>query len=527
MFDVLIRGARVVDGTGAGGFEGTVAIRDGKIAATATGAELESALAGEVVDAQGLVLAPGFIDLHSHADFSVQGAPQAHTQLAQGVTTIVTGNCGASTFPTRDLDALQRASAQFDAVFNGVWHDASGFRSATDQHRPGVNLVLQVGHSTLRAHVVGMGDRRASDEELEAMVREIHKAADNGVRGFTSGLVYAPGTFADAREMEVLVTAASSAGMLYSTHLRNESNSLLVAIDEAISTAHAAGARLEISHLKAMGPANHGLPLRALEMIEHAASRGLDVAADAYPYSASSTTLTSRLPAPALDGGLEALMARLDEPGARAGIASGLAARFGRDLHPDAVVVAATGPAHGEEDLSWTAGMSLIDIAEKLGTSAQEGALRLLHAHRGAVAIIDHAMSDEDVTAVLQHPLVSVASDGWTLAVNGLGRPHPRSFGTFARVLGKYVRERGVLSLEEAVRKMTSLPASRIGISDRGVIAAGKVADLVLLDPDTVTDTATFTDPRQLARGVHDVWIAGNRAVRERQIQPQRYGVVL
>lgn len=526
MFDLLIRNALIVDGTGAPAQQGSVAVRDGRIVSAAADPALAEALAAEIVDAAGDVIAPGFIDLHSHADFSVQGAPEAETQLMQGVTTVVTGNCGASPFPARDLDLLRQAGAQFDAVFTGDWSDARGYAAATAAHLPGVNLVMQLGHTTLRAHVLGMADRPATDEELAIMVAEIHRAAEQGVRGFTSGLVYAPGSFADIRELQHLARAAADAGLLYSSHLRNESDRLLDAVDEAVTTAGAAEARLEISHLKAMGPANRGLALVALERIESARERGLDVAADVYPYTASSTTLTSRLPSFALDGGPHALLGRLSDPGERTRVAAGLAARFGRDVDPAGVCIADLGPATGD-DYRWSAGLSLTELGERLDCSPEEAAMRVLEGHGGAVAIVNHAMADTDVTAVLRHPLVSIASDGWTLTTAGDGAPHPRSFGTFARVLGEYVRERGELTLEDAIRKMTSLPASRIGLTERGVIAPGKIADLVRFDPGRITDRATYSRPRQLAYGVHNVWIAGRPAVDNGEITAERHGVVL
>ncbi|MBP1325216.1 N-acyl-D-amino-acid deacylase [Leucobacter exalbidus] len=526
MFDSLITNALIVDGSGAAPFLGSVGVRDGRIAAVGAERELAFAAAKSTTDAGGDVVAPGFIDLHSHADFSVQGSPAAETQLMQGITTVVTGNCGASAFPTRNLDMLRQASAQFDSVFDGEWSDAAGFARVTNSHRPGVNLVTQIGHTSLRAHVLGMANRPASPEEVAQMQAEIRLAAAQGARGFTTGLVYAPGSYADAGEIEALVRTAAEAGLLYSSHLRNESGQLIAAVTEAIDAAEATGARLEISHLKAMGPAQYGLTAQALELIDAAQSRGVDVAADVYPYTASSTTLTSRLPAFALDGGPAALLARLADPTERGRVAAGLAARFGYDVDPAGVRIADLGPVTGS-DYRWAVGQSLTEIGEQLGCSPEEAALRVLAGHGAAVAIVNHAMAEADVAAVLQHRLVSVASDGWTLSAAGSGTPHPRSFGTFARVLGTYVRELGLLSLEEAVRKMTSLPASRIGLTDRGVIAPNSVADLVRFDPVLITDHATYTDPWQLATGVSQVWVAGQPAVTGGAVTGERYGAVL
>jgi N-acyl-D-amino-acid deacylase len=302
-----------------------------------------------------------------------------------------------------------------------------------------------------------------------------------------------------------LVRAANSAGLLYSTHMRNESSRLLDAVEEAIDTADRAPARLEISHLKAMGPANHGRVGEALALLDAARARGVDVAADVYPYTASSTALTSRLPAWALDGGAPALLHRLADKEDRARIADELRGRFGRDIDPEGVIIADLGRGRYRD---WI-GKSIADIGRSEHTDPAEAALRVLECHDATVSIVNHAMSEQDVGTVLAHPYVSVASDGATLDLSGKGRPHPRSFGTFARVLGRYVRERGLLTLEEAVRKMTSLPASRIRIADRGVLRVGAAADIAVFDPATVTDNSTFDNPWQLAGGFSTVLVNG------------------
>lgn len=526
MFDLILRNADIVDGTGSPAKRGSVAVVDGKIAAIDFGAALETAQAPKVIDASGLTLAPGFIDLHSHADFSIQGAPAAETQLTQGVTTLLTGNCGASPFPVRDVAAMEAANAQFEASYAGTWSSAGGFAAVTQRSRPGVNILTQVGLSSLRDYVVGAEDRPATSTELTRMQDEIRKAAAEGARGFSTGLIYAPGSYASEAEVTALVSVAVEAGLLYSTHMRNESFELLAAVREALDAAESVGARLEISHLKAMGPANHGLPRRALAMIDEARERGVDVTADVYPYTASSTKLSSRLPGYALDGGVAALLERLADSAERTQIARDIAARFGRDIDPDGVRIASLGPAPGA-DYSWATGRSLAEIGEAQGCSPEEAVLRVLEAHEGVVAIVNHAMAEADVEEVLTHPFVAVASDGWTMTSTGTGVPHPRSFGTFTRVLGRYVRERSVLPLEEAVRKMTSLPASRVGLSDRGTLERGKVADLVLFNADTVSDRATYDNPWNLSTGIEYLFLAGNEAVSGGHVASDRHGRVL
>jgi N-acyl-D-amino-acid deacylase len=300
-----------------------------------------------------------------------------------------------------------------------------------------------------------------------------------------------------------LVATAADCGLLYSTHIRNEGPRLLEALDEAIAAARAAGARLQVSHLKAMGPPNHGMVGAALERLDRARAEGLDVACDVYPYDASSTTLTARLPTWAMDGGTEGLLARLDDATERERIADNLRTAAFHD--PRTVVIASLPPGRYED----CRGLSLAEIGLRDGVDPAEATMRVLEHHQATVSVINHAMSEDDVVTVLRHPWTSVASDGWILRATGDGHPHPRSFGTFPRVLGRYVRDRGVLTLPEAIRRMTSLPASRLGLDDRGVIKPGAVADLVVLDPDRVADRSTYDDPWQLSVGIEHVLVAG------------------
>ena len=532
MFDTLIVNAEIVDGTGAPRFSGELGIVAGRIAHIAPPyPDASDAGGGErasrMIDAGGRIVAPGFIDLHSHADFSIQGAPAAETQLMQGITTSLVGNCGSSPFPARSLREVERDNQHLEAAFTGEWTDAEGFFGALDQTRPGINIAVQVGLSAIRSYCLGPGDVRPTDADVRAMRREVAVAAEAGAFGFSSGLIYAPGSYAAPPEIVELVTEAAEAGLLYSTHMRNEAGSLLEAVEEAIATAERAGARLEISHLKAMGPENYGKPAAALEAIEAARARGVDVKADVYPYTASSTRLTSRLPSFAMDGGKQAMIERIADPETRSRIAEAVASRFGRDIDPAGVVVAALGPNTFGDDYSWAVGLGLTEIGERDGCAPEEAAMRLLQAHDGSVAIVNHAMDPRDVEAVLAHPLVSVASDGWTLAARGEGKPHPRSFGTFTRVLGQYVREQGLMPLEEAIRKMTSQPAERMRLDDRGALAAGSIADIVIFDPDTVRDNASYDDPWRLSSGVSAVLLGGEQAVVDGAVTARRCGEVL
>jgi N-acyl-D-amino-acid deacylase len=499
--DIVIRGGLIVDGTGAPGYQGDIGIAGNRIVSVGRGS-LDGA---RTLEASGHVVSPGFIDLHSHADFTLEGCPDATTQLHQGVTTLVTGNCGWSPFPISDKDRLKDWTAFLEPELSWDWTDLKGFSAVAAALRPRVNIMYQVGHSALRLAAMGDADRTPTADELSRMAELLREAGDQGAVGFSTGLIYAPGSFSDNTEVQVLASAAAEKGLLYSTHLRNETGGLLAAVAEAIAVAEETGVRLEISHLKVMGRAHWGTVRKALDLIDEARQRGVDVTADVYPYTASSTTLSSRLPSWALDGGKTMLLERLQHHATRKRIADEVTARFDRDIDPEGVLLADLPQGR----YSRFVGHSIAAIGRADGTGPAEAMLRVLEHHEVAVSITNHAMSEEDMTAVLRHPQVSVASDGMILKTSGNGRPHPRSFGTFARVLGRYVRDEGVLTLEDAIRKMTSLPASRINDKERGVLAEGTVADIAVFDAGLVIDQATYTDPWRLATGISTVLVDG------------------
>jgi N-acyl-D-amino-acid deacylase len=510
-----LTGGLVVDGTGAEPLAATVLVDGGRITAVLPRGEVPSG--AELIDATGNIVAPGFIDLHSHADFTAESSPQATTQLYQGVTTLVTGNCGWSPFPITDLDQMKAGTAFLGSELGWSWHDVAGFAETVERDGLAINLGLQVGHSSLRLAVMGSAERAPSADEMRRMQDLLRQAADQGAVGFSTGLIYAPGIFADSAEVAALVATAGECGLLYSTHIRNEGAQLLEALDEAVAAARAGGASLEISHLKASGKANHGLVDAALERLDQARADGLDVAWDTYPYDASSTTLTTWLPAWAMDGGTAGLLARLADPTQRKRIAGEM------ELDPAAVVIASLPPGRYDD----CRGLSIADIARRDEVDAAEAVLRVLEHHQAAISVIHHAMSEDDVVTVLRHPCTSIASDGWILSATGSAHPHPRNFGTFPRVLGRYTRDQGILTLPEAIRRMTSLPASRLGLSDRGVVKPGAVADLVVLDPERVADKSTYDDPWQLSIGIEHVLVAGEPVLTNGTPTAHRPGRVL
>lgn len=519
MLDLAINDATLVDGTGSPGRIASVGVRKGRVVEIATSA----LTAAEVVGARGRVVCPGFVDIHSHADFRMASHPRAETQLTQGVTTLVAGNCGHSPFPVEDVEAITAASSFLRPDLSWDWRDLQGFAETVGASRPGVNMALQVGHGALRLAAMGPGNRPPGQEELDRMCRLLAQAADQGAVGFSTGLIYAPGSYARTEEVAALARTAAAHGLLYSTHVRDEGDHVLDAVDEAIGIARDTGVALQLSHIKAMGPRNHGTVEQILERLDRAASEGMDIAADVYPYTASSTTLASRLPGWALDGGTARLLERLAEPGTRERLRDALALRFDGEIDPAGIVVADLPPGR----FDWAVGHSITDIAAREDLAPAEAALAVLHEHQGAVAIVNHAMAESDLTAALAHPRVAVASDGWELAASGAGRPHPRSFGTFPRVLARYVRQQGVLTLEEAVRKMTSLPSSRLPLGGRGVLQVGAPADVTVFDPEQVTDHSTFEDPWRLSTGVTEVFLEGRAAVRGGRVTDAAAGQVL
>ncbi|MQY27866.1 N-acyl-D-amino-acid deacylase family protein [Nocardia aurantia] len=506
MLDLLLRGGTVVDGTGAAPVLADLGIDGDRIVPVGAGET-----AREVVDCAGMVLAPGFVDLHSHADFTIRWFPAAQSCLRQGVTTIVTGNCGTSPFPVVASDG------------GGQWPSFAAFADAVDGNRPGVNVAAMVGHAALRSSVAGSARRALTEAELVRMCDLLRECAAAGVFGVSSGLIYAPGSFASADEIVAVATAAAEAGLLYTTHMRDEGDRLLEAVDEALDTARRSGVRLQISHLKAMGPANHGKVREALRRIHSARGDGIDVACDVYPYTASSTKLSSRLPDWALDGGPAALVDRLRDPATAARIEAEVAARVGRTLLPAGTVIAAlpAGP------FSRWVGASLADVAAAEGRTPEQTVCDLLREHDADVWIVNHAMAADDVDTVVRDELSAIASDGWVLDTSGGGHPHPRNFGTFARAVAEYQRTRHVVGLAEVVRKMTSLPASRIGLTDRGVLGPGRVADITVFDPQTFADTATYARPLSYATGVVHVLVGGRFAVRDGELSADRHGTVL
>ncbi|MDO8213554.1 amidohydrolase family protein [Conexibacter sp. CPCC 206217] len=522
--DLLITGGLVFDGAGRPQ-PADVAVRDGRIEAVGT---LDGIEAAQRIDASGLAVAPGFIDAHTHSDmtcfFGPEGEHLATADVRQGVTTEVCGNCGFSPFPhlPEHAGSFRRHTETLFGPAEIPWTDFDGYASAAEAARLHGNLAPLIGHGSLRAGVMGFDDRPASAEELERMLRMLDAALEQGVVGFSSGLIYPPGRYAQVEELIELARVSARYGRPYATHMRGETDMVTGSIEEAIAIARGGGCPLHISHHKVAGRENWGRTRETLAQIDRAAAV-LDVTLDVYPYTAASTLLYTLLPPWAQAGGIAAMLQRLEDPRARERIRRAFVQgppgweNYARAAGWDGIVISSCRSAPELE------GRSIAALARDAGSEPDALVLDVLADARAEVTMVLHMLDEDDVERVLAHPLTMVGSDGIPLA----GKPHPRWAGSFARVLGRYSRERGLLELGTAINKMTRMPAERFGLSDRGRVEAGCVADLVVLDPVTIADCATFDEPLLAPVGVRDVLVAGVPVVRDAQLTGATPGRVL
>jgi N-acyl-D-amino-acid deacylase len=504
MFDLIFHKAKIVDGTGNPFFYGDVGIEGDKI--TAVG-DLSTMSAKRTINVDGMVLAPGFIDLHTHSDFTLPLTPRADSMVRQGVTTQLVGNCGFSPFPILPENAeLMTKSSSFlgGGGLSWDWNTAAEYMSMLDALPLAANVACQVGHCAIRMMVMGYDNREPTPAELIRMEQLVAQAFEDGVFSLSSGLIYVPGTYCKTDELIALAKVAAKYNGFYSSHIRGEGETLLDAVNEAITIGRSAGTPVQLSHHKAAGKRNWGKVEKSLALLDEARGRGEDVLADQYPYVAGSTTLAAILPTWVSEGGEGLMRERLANPESRQKIMDEML-NGKAEFSPDTIMISAISPGDNQK----YEGKMLTEIAAERNEPILDAAFHLLTSEPKGVQMITFAMSEEDVKRVMQHPSVAVASDGWTLTPKAGGKPHPRSYGTFVRVLGKYVREENVIGLSEAVRKMTSLPAQRLRRYDLGLIRPGCTADLVVFNPDTVQDKGTFADPHQFCEGVHYVVVNG------------------
>ena len=492
-YDLILRGGVVVDGSGRPRFSADVAITGDRIVRVAPGI-VDGAK--RVIDCSGHIVAPGFVDIHSHADSSLFDDPMLESVVRQGITTVVVGADGSSRAP-----GLPGRGASMRTLFASI-----------DALRPGANVASCIGLGTVRGVVVGDRDRPATAAELARMVRFVEHALADGAAGASSGLEYTPGAFASLDELIALCKPLAAHGLAYSTHMRNEDDRLLAAIDESIAVARGAGCALQISHLKTQGPRNWPKLNDAFARIEAARASGVDVAFDRYPYLAYQTGLTNFFPVWSRDGGIARFFERLDDPATAARIREETIAKAEliggwNNVQISSAAASEDKPAEGRRLGEW---------ASERGIEPYQLAIGMLRRNGGNVGIVGFAMSEENLERIIAHDAGMVASDGNAVAMSGPARrgvPHPRGAGSFARVLGRYVRERGTLTLEQAVRKLSAFPASRMRLTDRGTLAAGSVADVVVFDAATVNDRATFSDPFQYPVGIKATIVNGATAL--------------
>lgn len=505
--DLAIVDGLVVDGTGAPGREADIVVRGNRIVAVGPGAGRG---ARRVIDARDRVVAPGFIDIHTHSDFTLPLNPRAESKIRQGVTTEVVGNCGFSVAPA--LPGKAAMLGEYLAA-SAPWLE---FRETTFAEYlrifppTSVNTVMQVGHNTLRLMTVGMERRAATSDELGEMARLLDEALDAGVLGLSSGLFTAPGGYAGPEEILALARVLGRRGGAYSTHIRDEANHVFEAVREAIAAAEATGIHVQIAHLKLSGTDNWGKAAALLGEIETARGRGVRVDCDQYPYDTGTNPLRNLLPTWVQEGGVPAMIERLGQAAVRARIRQDIARHglnnFGAIPSWDNVRVAVSPhlPEH--------AGHTLGDIARRRGIDPLDAVCDYVIADRGHTRILVRSMTDTDVNEITRTPWVLVGSDGNALApygVTGQGKPHPRYYGTFARVLGHCARDLGLLTIPQAVRKMTGGAAAALGLADRGTLREGAAADITVFDPATIAERATYDEPHQYATGISTVVVNG------------------
>lgn len=503
---MILRGGLVVDGTGRPGRIADVAVEGGLIVAVGDLAHREDA---DIRDVGGLVVTPGFVDIHSHSDLSVLGHPKGTSKALQGVTTEVVGNCGLSVAPVDSpaTAAMLRPYLTYceDTTVTWDWTTVAGYRARVAAAAPSLAIEILAGHNVIRGSIVGLQDRPATAEEIERMCRMLDQALSDGALGMSLGLMYPPSAYADEDELVALGEVLARHDAVLASHMANYSEGLLDAVAAMIRVGERSGVRVQISHLTVTGRANWGGVTAALDLIDQAVARGVDVAADFYPYLAGSTNLSQSLPGWAVSGGWEALRARLADPAQRARISAHLQSKAWEEF-----LLVSTSCDPGLD------GMRVPDAAALRGREASDLVLDLL-AHCDPT-IVAFGRSEDDLRAVMRHPRTVLGSDG--LAVDTFGSvggkvPHPRFFGAFPALFEKYVREEPVLELEDAVRKCTSGPADRVRLRDRGRIALGLRADLVVFDLDTIADRATYADSRRAPAGIVSVYCGGVEIARE------------
>lgn len=533
-YDLAIRNGRIVDGTGSPWFKGDVAVKGERIVKVGNVNPSDAEIA---LDVSGETVCPGFIDSHSHSDFSLIFDPRAESTIRQGVTTLVVGQCGMSLAPINRKfeDLLRRYAAPFlpDPNVEIPWTTFKQYVARMKRLRSTSNTVHLVGHGTVRIAAMGFAERDPSPRELQSMKAMVAEAMKAGAAGMSTGLIYPPGVFSKTEELIELTKVAAKYGGVYFSHIRGEGPSLLEAVKEAIEIGENACAPVQISHHKASGRQAWGKLKETLQLMEDARSRGVDVTYDQYPYTAGMTSLATLLPPWVHEGGTDKLLERVRNDDIwmkiRSELESGTSGRENilEETGWDRIVVSSVKSKH----LKHLEGKNLAEISRILGRPDEFAALRdLLLEDQAGSTMIMFSMNEADVEYAMKGRYQMVGTDAWSVSPTGplsSGKPHPRFYGTYPRILGEYVRVRGIVTLEDAIRRMTSFPAQRVGLKDRGLIRTGFHADIVVFDPEKVVDKATFDQPAQFPEGIDKVIVNGRIVVDSGELTEARPGKVL
>jgi len=518
--NVIIRNGRIVDGMGSPSFRGDIGIEKEKIIAVG---DLSKAEAEIEITAKGLIVCPGFVDIHTHTDTSFLVNNKADSKIMQGITTEVVGNCGGSPAPITELGKSFQSKSNRYKLIGWDWNTVAEYHDRLETKGLPVNVALLIGHGTVRASVIGYEAREPSSQELESMKSLVEEGMKEGAFGLSSGLKYAPGVYAKTDELIELCKIVKKYNGIYATHMRNQGDKLIESVDETIEIGEKSGVPIQIAHLKVKGRDNWGKAKNMLRIIDEAREKGIDVTFDQYPYRAGSTGSWTITPKWSREGGIESFLKRLRNPEERMKIEEEIPQQEDW-TGSERIIIVKFDPDPSLE------GKDLDEIGEMRGKSPQSVMCDLMLEAGSSIPTVHFYGWEEDVKEIMAHNAMMLGSDGSSLASYGelsKGKPHPRSYGAFTRFLGRYVLNEGVMSLEDGIRRMSSYPAQKMGILDRGILRIGMFADVVIFDPEKIIDAATYDNPHQYSKGIEYVFVNGTMAVMNGKLTGNLSGKVL
>jgi N-acyl-D-amino-acid deacylase len=510
--DLLIKGGKVYDGTGGEAFIADIVVDNGRIVSISTDGRPYEGKTRDVIDAGGLCVAPGFIDAHSHSEFTLLADNRAEGKILQGITTEINGNCGLSAAPLLGEAKEHREGDLLELGIKERWSTFGEYFRSLERRGVALNFATLVGHGNIRASVIGYGNRTPDKEDMGRMLSLTEDAVSEGAIGLSTGLIYPPGVYAETGE--IIGLARSIKDRIYTSHMRSEGDELIEAIEETVKIGRESGIRVHISHLKTGGKSNWGKIEKAVSTIESAREEGISVTCDRYPYIASSTDLDAVLPPWTYAGGAEEELRRLRDPGVRADLRSELLSQGRIDDYWNGIMIASVQTVSNK----WMEGKKLLEAAKEVKRDPVDFLFDVLVQEKLRIGAIFFSMNEDNLVSLLPLHYLMIGSDSSARSMDGptrQGKPHPRTFGTFPRFLGRYARDRKLMSLGRAIHKMTLLTAKTFALEDRGCIKTGFWADLVIFDEDGIRDCATFEDPFQKPEGIPHVIVNGSRAVRD------------